>query len=49
VINNPFLGPMELLILIPCISWTWRREEKKDPGLPNEICWEDEIMQQCVK
>ena len=24
-----------------------RRGEKREPGLPNEICQEDEIMRQC--
>ena len=43
------IGPTELLVLIPCIRWMRRRGEKKEPGLPNEISWEDEIMRQCVR
>jgi hypothetical protein len=31
------IGPLELLVLIPCISWMRRRGEKKELEFPNEI------------
>ena len=34
--------------IVPCLSWTWRRGEKK-MGLPNETCWEDERIRQYVR
>jgi hypothetical protein len=32
VINNPFLGMTELLVLVPCISWMQRKRRERRTG-----------------